>query len=171
MINVTAITVVPVLLWRGDLCCLFDGQCACFVQSVSHARPESLMFVRKWHGFLNGGVIVEKYSEAVNLAILATLTIPFGGCIPQDLTSWDRYVLCWPTRLRESGTWSEIWGVGDLVRGLICCLTTRDSDNNLYSEEEWDFGMFVKWMMPFILSWRMSVYIFFTFSFTREIEF
>ena len=31
--NVVAITVVLVLLWRGDLCCLVDDQSACFVQS------------------------------------------------------------------------------------------------------------------------------------------
>ena len=76
------------------------------------------------NGFLNDGVILEKYNEAVTLAFSATLTNPFWRMhTPRScfLRSTRTVLTNMPERVWEPGQRCEV--ILDWVRGLICCLT------------------------------------------------
>ena len=73
---------------------------------------------------LNDGVTVERHNETVNLAFQSVFTLlhcrmnTSRSCFFRSIRTVLESV---PER--ESGTRKGKWWVGDLVKGLICCLT------------------------------------------------
>ena len=79
--------------------------------------------------FLDSGTIIEKYNEVVDLAIVATFSLSFG-------------------RLHTPRMCFLKIGAG-LVSGLLFCLVTGDSEDDLSDESKW--RKYVRWMAPFFL--------------------
>ena len=106
--------------------------------------------------FLNNGVILEKYNEAINLVFQSAFTIPFWRMnTPRShFLRTIRTVLCRSPEKRL-GLQQRDEGLGDWVRGLASCLTMVAVKTTQIQMTE-NGEIFEKRMTPFFSSLRKS---------------
>ena len=132
----------------------YDMEIPCIVQwgTLWFSAPTSLN-----NALLTDGVMLEKYNEAVNLALQDAFTLPYWRMnTPRScfLRSIRAALEITPERVWNLEKDMMGWRLGE-IRDLL--FDIGDSDNDLDSEDERGLERFLKWVMPCVSSWDMRV--------------